>query len=255
MPFDDPASIDLRALFRDPDMFDSRRDWSAAGFQVFNRSNNGKIMVARHPQVAGLLFKKYVSDVSQKEQLKNFERRSDGSRRLRDFVESRQLSRVVIPRKWIVELPRPLSRRESSHVLVVEQIDLLDDDQTKEAYQRIDPAVLADLCVVLHHFRGMDSNGKNLPFTSDGRIALIDTEHWDRGSSKSHLHHVGEYLSSDRRKIAKRIFRQLEDGEAVRAGDLTGTDFPDEEDTSDSSDSSDSSDDFADEEDTSASSS
>lgn len=230
MAFADPESLDLRALFRDPGMFDSRSNWSAAGFQVFNRANNGKIMVGRHPSVRGLLFKKYTSDMSQRDQLKNYERRLEGSRRLRTFVDRHGLSRVRVPCKWILELPRAFSRRDVAHVLIVEQLELLGDEQTKSAYGHIDPGVLAELCRVLFHFRGMDSNAKNLPFTSDARIALIDTEHWDRNSSKSYLHHVGEYLSADRRKLAKKIFGRLEDGK-----DADVSDFRREEDTSDSS--------------------
>lgn len=233
MPIADPASIDLKALFRDVSMFNSRGSWGAAGFEVFNRSTSGKIMVARHPQVAGLLFKKYTRDLPQKEQFDNFARRVEGSRRLRAFVERRDFRRVAVPRKWILELPREVFRRETAHVLVVDRLDLLGDEQTKGAYGRIDSDVLAELCVVLFHFRGMDSNGKNLPFAADGRIALIDTEHWDRGSSKEYLHHVGEYLGSDRRRLAKKIFDRLEDGEKIHSADLD--DFDDEEDTSSSS--------------------
>ncbi len=262
MPFDDPSSLDLRTLFRDAGMFESRRSWSAAGFWVFDRSNNGKIMVARHPSVQGLLFKKYSSDMSQKDQLRNYERRVEGSDQLRSFVDRLRLSHVSVPRKWLLELPRLSPRRETSYVLVVEQLDLLSDEQTKAAYQRVDPVVLKELCIVLFRFRGMDSIAKNIPFASDGRIAFVDTEHWDRSSSKSYLHHVGEYLSSDRRKLAKRIFGQLEDGGDASVGDLGAGDFDAEEDTSDSSgdfadeeDTSDSSGDFGREEDTSASSS
>lgn len=243
----DPARLDLISLFRDEDMFDSRRAWSGAGFRVNDRSNNGKIMVASHPSAPGLLFKKYESDLDEKDQTRNYERRLEGSNRLRAFASSRRLRHLGVPRKWILELPRPFSR--SSHILVVERLDLLSDDQTKAAYRRIDPNVLAELCVVLFHFRGMDSIAKNLPFVSDGKIGLIDTEHWDRSTSKPYLHRVGEYLSKDRKALAKKIFGQLEDGDDVDVGNFRSRDFDAEEDTSGSSD------DFSREEDTSASSS
>ena len=247
MPFADPESIDMRALFRDAGMFESRRAWSAAGFHVIDRANNGKIMVAQHPSVQGLLFKKYTSDVSLDDQTKNYKRRVEGSHRLRAFVDDRRLTHVTVPRKWLFDLPREFSRRETSRVLVVEQLDLVSDEQSKGFYQRIDPAVLVELCTVVFHFRGMDSNTKNIPFVSDGRLAFIDTEHWDRSSSKSYLHHVGEYLSTASRSAAKKIFSQLKDGDDVRAADFGG-DFGDEH-------TSDSSNDFEDEDDTSSSSS
>lgn len=239
MTFDDPASLDLRGLFRDRDMFDSRSSWAAAGFSIFNRSSNGKIMVASHPSVRGLLFKKYTADVSSRMQRENYECRLKGSRRLRDFITARGLTRVVVPRKWILELPRELSRRGT--ILAVEQLDLLGNEQTVTAYRYIDVELLRQLCTVLHAFRGMDSSAKNLPFLADGRISLVDTEHWDRGSSKDYLHQVREHMSAEGRKIAKKIFRQLRDGRSP-LGELTvdgggQEDFFDE-DTSSSSSSS-----------------
>lgn len=245
MPLLDPASIDLRTLFRDEDMFDSRGSWSEAGFVVIERANDTKIMVARHPAVPGLLFKKYTNAVDEKDQARNYARRVEGAQRLRAFVSDRRLLHIVVPRKWILELPRPFKAR----VLVAEQLDLLDDGETKAAYLSIDPEVLRDLCVVLFHFRGMDSIAKNLPFTRDGRIGLIDTEHWDRSTRKSYLHRVGEHLTKDRRALSKKILSQLEDGGDVDVHHVRLADFDDEEDTS-SSDS-----DFTREEDTSASSS
>jgi hypothetical protein len=213
MSSSDPPTIDLKALFRDEQMFTSRRAWGRAGFRIYDRPDNGKIMVAEHPSVPGVLFKKYSDGRGQKSQLQNYECRIDGAKHLRAFVD-KQLSRhVTVPRKWLFELPRAFSRREPSHILVVERLDLLRDEQTKSAYWDIDPESLRELCSVLFHFRGMDSNHKNVPFVADGRIAFVDTEHWDRGSDKPYLHQVGEYMCSDRRKLAKRFFEQLEDGE------------------------------------------
>jgi len=236
MAFADPTKLDLGALFRDEDMFESRRAWSLAGFHVIERSNNGKIMVARHPSVQGLLFKKYTSDIDEKDQTKNYKRRLEGANRLRAFADDRNLAHVVVPLKWILDLPRVFSRHETAHVLVVEQLDLLSESQTRDAYQRIDPHVLADLCVVLFRFRGMDSIAKNLPFVSDGRIGFIDTEHWDRSTSKPYLHRISEHLSKDRQRLADKIFGQLEDGDRVDVGSFVGAGatFAAEEDTSSS---------------------
>ena len=245
MAFADPARLNLGALFRDEDMFDSRRSWSNADFRVIERSNNGKIMVARHPSVQGLLFKKYTSDIAEKDQTKNYERRLEGANRLRAFADSHRLGRIVVPHKWILELPRPF---RGARVLVAEQLDLLSDGQLKAAYRNIDPNLLGELCVVLHRFRGMDSIATNIPFVSDGRIGFIDTEHWDRSTSKPYLHRVGEYLSKDRKALTKKIFGQLEDGDNVDVGNFSRGDF-DEEETSDSPS------DFSAEDDTSSSSS
>lgn len=228
-------------------MFDSRNRWNAAGFQI-NRQSSGKIMVARHPSVRGLLFKRYTDDVSLRDQLKNFERRLEGARRLRAFVDRRGLTHIVVPHKWIMELPSAFLHWEAAHVLVVEQLEILSDAQTRTAYERIATGTLAQLCCVLYHFRGMDSNTKNLPFTSDGRIALVDTEHWDRSSSKPYLHHLGGHLNADRWKRAKKILRQFEerkgdvdvsaDGHAADTSDNSFDDFGGDTSSSSSSSSS-----------------
>ena len=211
MPFDDPTRLDLGALFHNEAMFDSRNAWHRAGFQLV--SNSGKIMVARHPAVQGLLFKKYTSAVPELNQTENLRRRVEGANQLRAFVADRRLTRIAVPRKWIMKLPQPFSRRETTRVLVVEQFDLRREDQTKASYRGIDPDVLRELCVVLFHFRGLDSITKNMPFIADGRIGFIDTEHWDRSTSKAYLYRVGEYLMKDQRKLAKKILGRLEDGD------------------------------------------
>lgn len=236
----DPETSDLGSLFRDRDMFDSAHDWSDAGFKII-RSSENKICVASHRDAPGYLFKKYVSSGkrdSLKDQLENYETRVEGAKKLRSLIDDEHLQHVVVPRKWIRELPSRFSgKKNSSHIMVVQRLDLIDDSERE--YRRISPDVLADLCVVLRSFRGLDSRANNMPFTTDGKVAFIDTEHWNRHAGKSHkqrkfLKYVGEHMSGDRRKLAQRLF----DGGG--RGDYD--DFEDEEDTSSSSsDSSDSS--------------
>lgn len=219
----DPASLDLRELFRDPEMFDSRSSWGAAGFEVLNRSSNGKIMVASHPLVRGLLFKKYPASVSQKDQRRNYECRLEGSRRLREFASRRGFCRIVVPRKWLVTLPGEFFYRDT--LLIAERLELLGSAQTVAGYRHIEAELLQELCTVLFHFRGMDSNTNNLPFLTGGRIGLVDTEHWDRGTSKDYLHHVGEHMSSESRKRAKKIFGRLRHDDVSNGGEVLARDM------------------------------
>jgi len=230
----DPATFDTGELFQDPGMFDSPDDWADAGFRLLRASDN-KICVASHKSVDGYLFKKYVASGkrdSLKDQLQNYQARLEGARRLRSLVAEGGLRHVAVPRKWLRELPSDFgSRRQPSHVLVVERLDLLDDAESSREYGRIDDDALRDLCVVLHAFRGLDSTIKNVPFTSDGRMAFIDTEHWERHSEnrdkRRFLKYIGDHLSSGSRRSAQRMWDRLSDG-----GDLD--DFDDEESTSSS---------------------
>jgi len=209
VPFFDPIGLDLKTLFSDRHMFTSREAWRTAGFRVLDRSDNRKIMVAGHPSVPGILFKKYSTATTSKDQREHYAHRVEGADRLRTFVDKRLLKHVAVPHKWIFELPHVHSYRGPSYILAVEQFGLLTDAQTRAAYHSIDPDILRDLCTVLFHFRGMDSSSQNVPIRMDGRIALIDTEHWDRSNNKSYLRQIGPHLSSDRWKLAKTIFDRL----------------------------------------------
>jgi len=202
----DPSSRDLALLFRDPGMFDSRGAWRSAGFEVLERSDSHKVMVARHASAAGYLFKKYTPHKSLKDQHENYQCRIEGARRVRELIADRGLRGVVSPEKWLHDLPH------ASHVLIVEELTLMDQDATKQAYGDISKGTLHDLCVVLHAFPGLDSIAKNLPFTTDGRIAFIDTEHWDRHRDRKYLRlHIGSHLSNKRLKRAEKLFDKFND--------------------------------------------
>lgn len=217
MTLDPRTFLNLKKLFRDPDMFESSARWGDAGFNIV-RSSESKIMVASHESARGYLFKKYCDDISSDDQNENYLRRLDGIARLRRLIDDHQLQRIVAPQKWLHELPSEFSRKKrKSHVLIVERLPILDKEDTERAYRDIDKNTLGELCVVLHRFRGLDSNAKNVPFTEDGKIAFVDTEHWDRHSKKKYkqrkrLKYIREYLSDDRRKFAEKVFEGLGDG-------------------------------------------
>ena len=215
----DPASLDLGPLFRDPRMFDTADTWRSAGFELLRESEN-KICVASHPSVEGYLFKKYVNAGKREaldDQLANYEQRLEGARRLRGFISDRDMRHVVVPKKWLRDLPPQFgSHGQSAHILIVERLDLLDEDETEQQYRDIDKDTLRELCVALHAFRGLDSSLKNVPFTTSGQIAFVDTEHWDRHAGRkeqrSFLKYIGDHLSSDQWKRAKKLWGKLDDG-------------------------------------------
>jgi len=201
--FPPPANV-IRELFRDPDMFDSTSSWQQAGFAVEGEGEKSNIMVASHPSAPGVLFKKYSKKISLKKQRRNYQRRVAGAEKLRKFVKAQRLTKIVVPRKHLHELPPEFSRKgKSSYVLVVERLSLLESTASKRLYHEIDRETLRQLCAVLREFRGLDSGVRNVPFTSGGQIAFIDTERWDEHrESKIWLRRIREYLSSDRRALA-----------------------------------------------------
>lgn len=196
-------------------MFRSRSAWAAEGFDVVERSDAKKIMVGSHPRLPGILFKKYSDDAPSDRQLANYQARVLGADLLRSFVRERELVRVVVPQKQIVEL----SGRFESHILAVERLDILSPDDSIAAYRRVDPVVLRELCYVLFHFRGLDSIVDNVPLTTDGRIAFIDTENWQRGRKRPYLRHLRDCLSAAGKNFARMFFLQLKEGRDLRLGE------------------------------------
>jgi hypothetical protein len=205
----DPKSLDLGRLFVDPDMFDSRDDFRAAGFDVLRRSSDNTIMIGAHISAPGVLFKKYASALSADDQLENYDRRARGARELRRFVEKRGLRGIDVPEKRILELPRAFGRRP--HILVVSRLDILGESASKIAYRTISEDVLDDLCEVVVEFPGLDSNTGNVPMTRSGHVAFVDTEHWRRRDEKPHLRHISAHLSRRGWERAQKILRRLEE--------------------------------------------
>lgn len=202
--------IDLHRLFRDPRMFDSKDRLRSAGFDV-KQPRGHNVMVASHASVPGCLFKKYDRRTSPDEQRENYERRVEGARRLRAFIDAKRLRHVTVPKKWIVELPRDFRSR---HLLVVERMQVVSPKENERRYRGIDADVLRELCVVLHAFRGLDSAIHNVWFVRSGQIAFIDTENWNRPKSKV-LYFIRQHLSGRSERLADRMFQKLSRGEVL----------------------------------------
>jgi hypothetical protein len=198
-----PIVSRLPDLFTNKRMFDSFDRFEAEGFRLVAHAEH-KIMSGSHKETPGYLFKKYNNDKPGKKQITNYMRRIEGARLLRQFVEEHGLQHITAPRKWLYELPGGFPER---YLVVADKLDLLSDDATRRKYGRISEAQTRELATVLFYFRGLNSWTKNLPFTSDGKIAFVDTERWHR--DKDYLRKIGDHLPSDRRDLAEDVFEEL----------------------------------------------
>lgn len=190
-------------------MFDSSSSWQRAGFDVDAGREGGKsdIMVATHPSVPGVLFKKYSQKVSLKNQLENYTRRVKGAQKLRELIDAERLTKIAVPVKHLYELPSAFSRKgHNDHILVVERLLLVDKVTCRRMYGRLDDETLRQLCVVVSEIRGLSAGPRNLPFTSDGRIAFIDTERWASGHKGPPLQRIRDYLTDAHKRYVDSLF-------------------------------------------------
>ena len=214
-----PDNIDLGRLFHRWPEFESLKDWKKAGFQTL-RAKEGKILVLSHKGADRYLFKKYGSSSqrSAKEQLKNYQNRIAGALLLRKHINDNDLRRVVVPQKWLCELPTESgSRGKSPHVLVVERHRILDAEESQKRYRHLDAETAREMCTILFAFRGLDLTeftSRNAPFTRDGKIAFIDTEYINPSSKKlrSRIKYYDKYLDimlSKHRRLAEDVWKEL----------------------------------------------
>ena len=206
--------LDYEGLFHDPRMFNSRSTFIAAGFDVMKQAAPHNIMVGRHPSVDRYLFKKYNRDVPLDEQEENYHKRQRGAEKIQHVIDKYRMHRLAVPKKWIYELPDEFAeRRQDSYVLIAERMDILSVDESARRYRTIDTATLDELCIMLFHFKGFDSAIHNLRFTTDGKIAFIDTESWDRSPRRDArvMRRIIEELPRDLTKRVERMFKKLED--------------------------------------------
>ena len=203
-----PETLALDRLFADPAMFDSRKAWRRAGFEVFDPGKDTECMVAAHATAPGHLFKHYTDDVPTAVQRANYAARCKGAARVAALISRESLVHVVVPKKHIHDLPKSFGR--SAQVLIVERIDIVGRDESEQHYEQIAEPVLRDLLRVLLKFPGLDSNSKNVQFTRDGKIAFVDLENYKRPDRRDvTLKSIGTYLAKDRRKLAQKILSEL----------------------------------------------
>lgn len=221
LPSDHPLQDNLKTIFQNKSMFKSPGHLAREGFEVNPKVHRG-MMVAGHPSMGNYLIKKFENSVPQEHQLANFLSRINGARALKDFIDSNHLQHIAVPQKWLYPLPELFSDAETgerSYVLVVEKMNIRSGGRDPKGdvarkYKNMDQAVLRELCTVLYFFRGLDSELRNLPFTYENQIALIDTEKWDR-ERNGYLRRIKSFLTKENREYASQVLRDLQHQEGL----------------------------------------
>ena len=214
-----PPEIDLDSLFQRKSIFDSIDDLEEAGFQIVRASTKNRVTVFSHASLPGYLFKKFLRDVKHpyKKQIASYKKRVRGAHALKAHVEALNIDSIVVPRKWLCELPRRFrSDGKRQYVVIVEKYDLLTRDKTNQLYRTIPKDTIRDLCTIFYAFKRVDFAARNMPFTPEGKIAFIDTGYLMRiteGSSfrrKSYKKNV-EKLFPHQQRYAKSLWDEFKE--------------------------------------------
>lgn len=173
-----PPQIDLDKLFYKDTVFESASKLRKLGFRLVRDRIDNRVTVFGHKEVPGYLFKKFTrdSDIPYDRQIAGYERRVRGARYLKTHLDELRISSIIVPRKWLCQLPSKFNHGgKSEYIVVVERCNILVHEQSKNTYRAISDDTLKDLCTIFCTFKRLDFSAKNMPFTAEGKIAFIDT--------------------------------------------------------------------------------
>ena len=188
LPDTHPVKSELDALFSRSRITTDLEAFRMAGFITKGPGQWSSTVVARHPKLKGVILKLFFDSQSNIDEYKKLMNRIHGAERAEEIITEHKWHHLFkVPRKWIYLLPSPPHPEPASSypkyfILVAEDMGIL---PRKENYARwrskwITPSFLDTLFILLTEGGFYDAvYAFNLPFSKDGRIALIDLEEHD----------------------------------------------------------------------------
>lgn len=155
----------------------SKESLQKAGFNVVVKGHYSDTVVASHPNVPGYFFKLYTDDQEGIDELEKLMQRINGALLAKQIIENHGWEEYFkVPQKWLYRLPQNYGKQ---FILIAEDMDIYSKNGNKKkwASKRVTKEKLDILYAFLTEGGFADSIYYfNLPFSHDGKWALIDTE-------------------------------------------------------------------------------
>lgn len=185
MPLEHPLKPKLDSLFQKKRITASFEAMEKAGFICLKLRNWDNVLVAAHHKLKGYLVKTYLDDQFGITEDYELLKRIKGANAIRQAIQDLHYEHFFkVPHKWLYVLPDHLASepgcQRKHFVLVVEDMRLVSDIANPKKWKtKITKERLKCLYLLLNHVGLKDSVFIfNIPFAKDGKIALIDTEHY-----------------------------------------------------------------------------
>lgn len=197
LPLNHPLKNSLDIIFSNGRVTENQETFANAGFITLFTQPTSLITVARHPSLPGVLLKLYLdSETREKDGIPGWKwlvNRCKGAENVRKLIKRKKLKYFCVPDKWIYPLPDTHSLAEHPVILIVTDMDLTSESDTKYAWKHLATTKHLDelFCILSHGFSSCYL-ATNIPYTKSGKFACIDTEHPKR---KLSYNHVKAYLS------------------------------------------------------------
>lgn len=185
-----------------------------AGFKIIPMHNKRKI-VAHHKKLKGYVIKTYLDTHHIKsDDWWVWVHRVKGARLIQECLDRHDYNAMIkVPKKWIYPLPSGGGAGEALYpkefILVAEDMDLADAAKNKVFYYTMGPTQMDALFVVLTENLLHDSiYVHNVPFSNDGRISFIDTEHFASKSRRIRYGYLTRYFSPAMQPYWKKLIHE-----------------------------------------------
>ena len=210
IPIGHPIKAKLDSIFSQSRVLENERTLVEAGFEVLVPPlANSYIIVARHPEIPGYVFKLHLdSENRSRKQLPHWiwlVRRCAEAKKIRKIIKRKNIRYFVVPHKWLFVPPvYPYSSALNPQVVIVVETDmqLVSEEETRNKWKKgIKSKHLDELYSIIKHGYGGVSVlylVENLPLTKNNKFAFIDTE----GPQSDHLEFefIKRYLSKEMQK-------------------------------------------------------
>lgn len=196
LPETHPTKKVLDRIFSQVNPIENYKALSRAGFKFSLPEDRRKLVCAKHSKIKGYLIKTFTNEQTHvtQEHL-GWIQRIEGARQIQKCIDRHGYRKIMkVPKKWIYPLPYA----DGKHfILIVEDMDLLKGFENGDAYVLdMNKARLNALYVVLTENLLIDSIFiDNIPFSKDGKIAFIDTEHFNNRTKRLKLERLTKRFS------------------------------------------------------------
>lgn len=183
LPFDHPAKNVLDKMFSKKRLTANVKTLKDEGFVTKGPGRESQIVFAKHKKLAPYIIK-LITDEYAINEVHRFIKRIKGAVTARRIIQAYGFQHMMkVPQKWLYPLPpEPLAAPGSfskQFILVSEDMDIYSREENNELWKSalVDRELVKAVYTLLQAGGFYDSvQVFNIPFSKDGKIAIIDTE-------------------------------------------------------------------------------
>lgn len=213
LPENHPVKPKLDRMFSKTRVTLTSETFKKEGFKRNKPGTFNRVMASSNPNLPGYFIKAFAdTELTIQQDWQKWINRIEGAKSIKECIRRNGYQSLFkVPNKWIYPLPiHPSPPRSSKYlrknfILVAEDMRIYDHDTNEKKYHdQMSHKRLKALYTVLQEEGLYDSvYAFNIPFSKDGKMAFIDTEHHHKWPVP--FHKFNRYFSSETQKYWKKL--------------------------------------------------